>query len=262
MTAGTETAPMQIVAAVNDRAVLKNCLQRSPDVAEGVLPVRVMEGYSSASLAYNEALRSIAPRTLVIFAHQDVYLPRGYSSLLRQRIEELERTDPDWGVLGLTGRTADGEFAGKVWSTGGQIFHQNDVQLPAQIGAADEQLLVLKAGTGLFFDDALPGFHLYGTDIIQTALSLGRKSYSIDAPVVHHDKPVINLDAGYRKAYRYMQKKWWDRLPIPNLIAPLTRSFFTLYEYDLRIRYIRRGMRKRIVPTSDPSLIAKELGWE
>jgi hypothetical protein len=253
---------MIVAAAVNDRTILENCLRRSPEVAEGKLPLTVLEGYSSASIAYNEVLHAAPPGTIVILCHQDVYLPRGYSVRLQERIDELERSDPNWGVLGLTGRTADGEFAGRVWSTAADKLHQNDVSLPAPIVTADEQLLVIRAGADLFFDEKLPGFHIYGTDIIQTALDLGRISYAVDAPAIHHDKPVINLDRGYRKAYRYLQKKWWDRLPIPSLIAPLTRSFLTLYEYNLRIRYIRRGARRRIVPTSDPSEIASRLGLE
>ena len=67
------------VAAVNDRAVLENCLKRSPDVAKGVIPLVVREGFSSAASAYNGALDTSSPGTVVLFAHQDVYLPRGYA---------------------------------------------------------------------------------------------------------------------------------------------------------------------------------------
>jgi hypothetical protein len=255
-------AEIMVAAAVNDRQILENCLLRSPEIADGALRLEVLENCASASVAYNELLRAAPPGTIIIFAHQDVYLPAGYSSVLRSRIEELERIDPLWGAVGLSGRTADGEFAGRVWSTAANKMHQNEVALPAAVLTADELLLVVKAGTGLLFDDKLPGFHLYGTDIIQMGRDLDRTSYVIDAPVVHHDKPVIHLDRSYRKAYRYLQRKWRNRLPIPSLIAPLTRSFFTLIEYDLRIRYLRKGARKRVVPTSDPSEIAKRLGLE
>ena len=251
-----------VAAAVNDRAILENCLRRSPDIAQGVLPLTVLEGYSSASKAYNEVLRKAPAGTLIIFAHQDVYLPADYGARLRHRIDELERTDPDWAVLGLSGRRADGKFAGKVWSTAAKMVQQSDFPFPVRVVTLDELLLVVKAGTGLLFDEQLPGFHMYAADIVQIGLSLGRNSYVIDAPAVHHDKPVIHLDKTYRRSYRYLRKKWWDRLPIPNLIAPLTRSRFTLYEYDLRFRYLQRGARRRTVPTANPSEIARTLGWE
>jgi hypothetical protein len=207
-------AEMMVAAAVNDRQVLENCLLRSPEIASGVLRLEVLENYASASVAYNEVLRAAQPGTIIIFAHQDVYLPAGYSSLLRSRIKELEEIDPDWGAVGLSGRTADGEFAGRVWSTAANKLHQNEVGLPAAVLTADELLLVVKSGTGLLFDDQLPGFHLYGTDIIQNALDLGRVSYVIDAPAIHHDKPLIHLDKSYRKAYRYLQSKWRDAFAV------------------------------------------------
>jgi hypothetical protein len=182
-----------------------------------------MEGYRSAGSAYNQVLRDVPSGTAVIFAHQDVYLPAGYGETLRDRIAEIERTDPDWAVLGLSTKTPADAFAGKVWSTAWNRIDMSDIAL---------------------------------------ARAQGRKSYAIDAPVIHHDKPVIHLDRGFRKAYRFMRRKWWDSLPLPGLIAPLTRSIITMYEYDLRIRYLRRGATKRTVPTSDPSQIAKRLGWE
>jgi len=253
---------MVIAAAVNDRMVLKNCLLRSPDIGAGLLQLTVLESYKSASIAYNEVLRALPSGTIVIFAHQDVYLPAGYCARLRAQIEALERSDPDWAVLGLSTKIADGGFAGKVWSTAWNDVHQSGIDLPARIVTADELLLIMKAGDGLLFDEDLPGFHLFGTDIVQTAREAGRSSYAINAPVIHHDKPVTKLDRSYRKAWRYMRKKWWNRLPIHNLIAPITRSALTLYEYDLRVRYSRRWARKRVVPTSDPSQIARRLGWE
>lgn len=256
------TRQILVAATVNDRVILENCLKRSPEVASGQIPLKLLEGYSSASIAYNEVLRAADPGTIVVFCHQDVYLPLNYTDLLCTRIAELEETDADWAVIGLCGRNSAGEFAGRVWSTAAEKIHQSEVPLPASVVTADEHLLIVKAGTDLFFDEMLPGFHMYGTDIIQTGLALGRTSYAIDAPAIHHDKPVIGLDRSYREAYRYMRRKWRSRLPIPNLIAPLTRSFFTLFEYDLRFRYLAGGARKRTVPTSDPSLIAKQLGLE
>lgn len=253
---------MIVAAAVNDRAVLANCLARSPDIASGTLTLEALEGFGSAAHAYNSALARAPSGSAVIFAHQDVYLPAGYANRLAARIAEVERADPDWAVIAPFGVAADGTIAGRVWSTAWNRVFEGIAPLPAPIASADELLIVVRAGGGLRFDDALPGFHLYATDIIQTALAAGRRCYAVDAPVVHHDKPVIELGGAYRIAYRFMQRKWRDRLPIPMLIAPLSRSPLPLLYRDARIRWHRRGTKTRVAPVSDPAAIARDLGWE
>ena len=49
--------------------------------------------------------------------------------------------------------------------------------------SVDELLIVLRIGSGLRFDERLPGFHLHGTDIVQSALHRGLGAFAIDAPV-------------------------------------------------------------------------------
>lgn len=253
---------MIVAAAVNDRTVLANCLASSPDITSGKMPLSCLEGFISAASAYNSALDASAPGTVVLFAHQDVYLPRGYAGRLRARIAEVEKLDPDWAVLAPFGLTAEGIVAGRVWSTAWARLFEGHAGLPTTIVSADELLIVVKAQPGLRFDDALPSFHLYATDIIQMAIAAGLRCYAIDAPVVHHDKPVIELGGTYRIAYRYMQHKWWDRLPIPTFIAPVTRSILPLIYRDARVRWYRRRLKTRIAPTSDPAAISRRLGWE
>ena len=253
---------MILAAAVNDRAVLANCLARSPDVASGTLPLDAREGFASAARAYNGALDRARAGTAVVLAHQDVYLPNGFAHRLRARIAEVERIDPDWAVLAPFGVAADGVAQGRVWSTAWDRVFEGPSALPLPIVSADELLIVVRADGGLRFDDALPGFHLYATDIIQTAVAAGRRCYAIDAPVIHHDKPVIELGGTYRSAHRYMRRKWRRALPIPTLIAPLSRSPLPLMYRDARVRWHRRGLGVRIAPMSDPSAIARELGWE
>lgn len=253
---------MIVAAAVNDRAVLANCLARSPDIVSGALTLEAMEGLGSASIAYNLALDAAPRGTVVLFAHQDVYLPGGFARRLRARIAEVDRIDPNWAVLAPIGIAIDGTAVGRVWSTAWNQVFDASAGLPVPICSADELLLVVKAGDGIRFDDALPGFHLYATDIIQTAMRRGRSCYAIDAPVVHHDKPVIELGGAYRDVYRFMQRKWREHLPIPTLIAPLSRSLLPLLHRDAKVRWHRRGMKSRITPTSDPAEIARRLGWE
>lgn len=266
MTSGAEiespTSRFAVAAAVNDDAILANCLARSPAIRSGALVLRTYRGASSAAIAYNKAIDDVASDTILILAHQDVYLPDGWVERCATALDTLTRRDPDWAVAGLVGKTAESEFVGLVWSTGMDLLLRGTGELPRAVDCLDELLLILRVKTGVRFDEDLPGFHLYGVDIVQEAKGRGHASYAIDAPVVHHDKVIPKLDSQYRRAWRYMRAKWRASLPIPTLIVPLRAGFFRLLKDDLRIRRAKRGIHVRTVPTSDPSIIAERLGWD
>ena len=74
-----------VAAAVNDRAILADCLARSPDIANGTLGLKTYEGFANAGIAYNQALDECeAP--WILFAHQDVYLPTGFAARITQAL--------------------------------------------------------------------------------------------------------------------------------------------------------------------------------
>ena len=249
-------------AAVNDRSVLANCLARSPDIANGAVPLRTYEGYASAASAYNAAIDGTPIGKILILAHQDVYLPAGWADRLVTELNALSAKDPAWAVAGLVGIDSDSVLAGHVWSTGLDRVVRGEGALPAPVAALDELLLIVRTSDRPRFDPDLPGFHLYGVDIIQQAAAQGRLSYAIDAPAVHHDKVISRLDRHYRKAWRYMRRKLRDHLPIPTLIAPLTASPLTLTITELKIMWWRRGIQRRVAPASDPREIARSVGFE
>ena len=131
------------------------------------------------------------------------------------------------------------------------------------MSSVDELVIILRRKSGLRFDEKLPGFHLYGADIVQTALARRLGAYVIDAPVVHNDKRVKDLGREYGNAYRYLQRKWRERLPIPTTIAPITRWGVPLWRVRMRDWVMRRrkGVRyDELLP--DPVDIARRLGYE
>ena len=73
---------LTFVVAVSDDTVLSANLLRSPifDMA-GRYEIIQQRGYTSASLAYNDAIVKASGRYFV-FAHQDVYLPSGWDTRL------------------------------------------------------------------------------------------------------------------------------------------------------------------------------------
>ena len=249
-------------AAVNDLAVLARCLAASPDIRAGTLPLATFEGYRTAGLAYNAAIAHLVTAEWIIFAHQDVYLPAGFGRYLTRQLMVLTAYDPDWAVAGVVGTKADGTIVGHSWSSGlGRVIGTPD-GLPQRVESLDEMLLVVRTRAGLRFDPALPSFHLYGTDIVQAARAAGWSAYAIDAPAIHHSRPVADLGGGYRAAYRYMQGKWRDLLPIPTTILPVTHSLFPLLWKDARIRLRHRGRRRIPAPIENPARIARAIGFE
>ena len=252
---------ISIGAAVNDRAILADCLARSPDVVSGALGLKTYEGFSTAGLAYNQALEECDTEWLLL-AHQDVYLPIGFAERVTQALDQLSQTAPDWAVAGVVGATVTNDVVGQVWCSGNARLIGDGIDLPAQAASLDELIIIIRKASGIRFDAELPSFHLYGTDIILMAEAAGRSSWVVDAPVVHHSRPVVNLGGGYAEAWHYMRHKWQAHLPLPNLVCPITAHPFTLWGKDLRIRITHRGRNERGNAVGDPVAIAKRLGFE
>lgn len=249
-----------IAAAVNDAGVLAANLARSPIVASGVR-LLTETGHRSASSAYVAAAARMREE-ICIFAHQDVYLPAGWTDHLRAALARLESADPNWGVLGVIGVRADGQVIGRAWSSGLRRELGGEFAAPQPCVSVDELLIVVRRSSGLTFDPAMPAFHLYGTDIVQSALAGGFGAYVIHAPVIHNSRPVRRLDASYWAAYQYLRRKWRDRLPIPTCVLPLSRSPWPRMRYWLRD--LRRSARMSPVPAPRPDAVAvaRRLGYE
>jgi len=137
------------------------------------------------------------------------------------------------------------------------------IEKPQKVESFDELVLVVRQDAGLQFDDNLPGYHLYGTDIAQTALAAGRTAYAFDGPVIHNSMPIRRLDRSYRRAYDYMRGKWAGKLPILTSVMPLTPWGWPLKKHWMktmlkaRFRSCRLGVRHPA-----PQELARELGFE
>jgi Glycosyltransferase like family len=257
---GTESPKLAIAAAVNDHATLAQCLARSPDIANGTLMLKTYEGFSTAGIAYNQALDESTAEYL-LFAHQDVYLPGGFARRMVAALDQLSTIAPDWAIAGVVG-ARHGEVIGKVWCSGNNRVIGEGQSLPARANTLDELIIIVRRSSGLRFDEVLPSFHLYAADIILTAAAAGQTTWVVDVPVVHHSRPVVNLGGGYKEAWNYMRRKWRANLPIENLVCTITASPFSLWEKDLRLRVRHRGRSARAEAVGDPVEIAKRLGFE
>ena len=252
---------LTIVAAVNNEQVLEANLKRSPVIARGEVPLHCYRGCASAGEAYNRGLAE-TDAEIVVFAHQDVYLPESWLAAFRKLETALAVRDPDWAVLGVFGVSDAGALVGQVWSSGLDQMLGAPLEQPVPVQSVDELLIVLRRASGVRFDPDLPGYHLYGTDIIQSALEQGKGAHVGHMPVIHNSRPT-RIRSDYARAWRYMRGKWRHLLPLPTLVVPVTTSPWSLLRIRLRhFRHRRRIERRARIPPRDPVSIARQFDLE
>lgn len=245
-----------VVSASHSDAILGANLGRSPLMRH--VPLHVERNAPSAAVAYTRALAATtAP--VVVFAHHDVYLPPGWDRLLAARLAELP---PDWAVFGSFGIGLDGAHIGPVWSSSLGMIVGRVPMKPAPVQSVDELLIVLRRDSGVRFDEALPGWHMYGPDIVQTARAAGKGAYAGALPCIHNDRYHGALGRDFDEAYRFMQRKWANRLPIRTPITKISRSGLHLMRdrwNNRRSADFREGMA---IGTDHPvEFLAERCGW-
>ncbi len=214
-----------MIVAYNDEDVLKKSLLASIDLKNKKIEVVLQKGYSSASNAYNHGIEKTEAE-IIIFVHQDVFLPIGWFDLLIEHVKNLERRDNNWGVLGIYGVKEDGEGKGYVYSTGLKRYVGSQFDEFKKVRILDELLLIIRRSSGLLFDKKLPGFHLYGTDICLEAEKRGMNNYVLPCFAIHNSNGVKYLPNDFWRAYSYLRNKWKKKLPI---ITPCIQIFWPTY---------------------------------
>lgn len=213
-----------IVAAVNDEGVLNKTLLASPAIGSDC-EVILRRGYASAGKAYNSGLAA-ARNDVVVFAHQDVFLPATWPWHLQQVLDALETAGTPWGVLGCFGitRAKPPRPFGYCYSTGLQRILGDPFNWLVPAHTLDELLLVVRRSSGLRFDDGLPGFHLYGADICLHAAAQGLENFIIPAFCIHNARGITQLPADFWRAYFYLRHKWRRALPVTTCCTKITAA--------------------------------------
>ncbi len=207
--------------------------------------VILQRNYDSASNAYNAGLAQ-SLHDLVICCHQDVFFPLKWISDLKRAIDQLEEADPNWGVIGCYGVTAKGHHVGHLYSHGwGYLGKPFD--MPIEVQTLDEVILIIKKSTGLRFDEGLPHFHLYGTDLCLQAQQMGLKCYAVSAFCVHNTDQILELPQQFFDCYYYLKRKWRRQLPIYASCITISR-----FNGDLYRRKIKLWLHKAFRPQPQP----------
>jgi len=233
------------VVAVNNREVFETNFLVSRCLADPhEHEILVQEGFDSAAKAYNDAIAK-SSNDLIVFCHQDIYLPETWMPDLEQALNYLQTADPNWGVLGSYGKTQDGRGWGHVYSSGRDVIGE-PLQEPVPIQTLDEIVLILRKSAGLRFDPELPHFHLYGADICLRAAQMGMKSYAISAFCVHNTHQTLVLPEQFYACCKHVKRVWRQRLPIQTTCVRLTRWNLAVYRRRLGELYLRHIRRKEV----------------
>jgi hypothetical protein len=249
------------VIAVNNKSVFESNFLASPCVSGAHShQIIVQEGFSSASTAYNDAIDR-STNDLIVFAHQDIIFPESWLLDLQRALDSLERTDPQWGVLGCYGETLDGHGRGYIYS-GGLGIMGKPMDRPAPVQTLDEIVLILRKSSGLRFDEDLPHFHFYGADICMAAAARGLKSYAISAFCVHNTQQNFILPKEFYESYRHVKRRWKNSLPIRTTCVTMTKFDIHMYKKRIQEAYLRFILRKEIgaFRVKDGRALLAELG--
>lgn len=226
------------VVAANDPDTLAKNLLASPCLANGTPhELLIFENYSSAASAYNSGLKK-CKNELVVFVHQDVYLPADWLSSVEVALQAIEARDPNWGVVGCWGVRVDRAKFGYLYTPGEGII--GDLMFrPEPVRTLDEVVLIVRKSSGLEYDEGLSGFHFYGADICLAAAQSGRKCYAISAFCIHNSRQYFEFPADFYASYRYIKHKWKHWLPIQTSCICVSR-----FDWDLKKRAVKRAIFK------------------
>lgn len=139
--------------------------------------------FDNLSEAINAGLDQ-ARHELVVVVHEDVLLPQGWHEQFEKSLSDLEKVDPQWGMLGAVGWTEQAQLVGHRSDPHAYANTLMDVKfMPVQ--RLDEQLMIFRKSSGIRLDELLPSIHNIGRDMASTLRQHGLKTYVIDAPTVH-----------------------------------------------------------------------------
>jgi hypothetical protein len=252
------TTRFTIAAAVNDMQVLHRNLYRSPGLRPGTKNQLIIKrDFPSASLAYNSVIDE-AENDIIVFAHQDVYLPATWFADLNRCLDSLTTHRLTWGVLGCFGsrRNAEGGV-GRVY-TNGLGVHGKKISEPEPIETLDEIVLVLRKSSGLRFDPSLPSFHLYGADLCLSARDQGLLSYAFQGFCIHNTNQLLRLPREFGECYHYLRRKWKKFLPVYAScmkISYFNEAFYLKRLHELRVTALRLGRPARLRVADPRSLL-------
>jgi hypothetical protein len=205
-----------IVCCSHKHDVLVNNLFQSHEIFEHDLHIK--NGYTNICKAYNDALKKCY-EDIIIFVHQDVYLPETFFKDLEMSLEQLANIN--WGILGAAGATSNRIIANLIDRN--YLLKTYD-SLPQEVSTLDELILIIKKQSFncLYFDENIKNHHLFGTDVCMQSKKNGMKNFVINAQCHHNSSLSYQIPKEYFETETYIKEKWKEFLPIKNTINIIT----------------------------------------
>ncbi len=245
-----------IVAVNNTKIFLENAFVSSDLKENNENEVILKRNFPSVGIAYNEAIAE-AKNDLMVFMHQDIYLPDSWVKNLYKIIKFLESKHKRWGILGCYGISKDGFEVGHVYCNGlGRVLGYT--QSPQLVQSLDEIILVFRKRSGLLFDAKLPYFHFYGTDICLEAEKKGLLNYAIGNFCVHNTVKIPHFPREFWRCVKYMRKKWKEKLPIKTTCITLySQEWYMFFKRIIsQSRMYKSNFREKInIRLPDPRIV-------
>ena len=214
---------MSFVVITHRPEILEHNLAVSPLLASARHQLVAILNPRSAAEGLNAGLAQAA-HDVVAFVHHDVYLPPWWESQIETALRDLDRRDPEWGVLGPAGARLEGEH---LCYTGSLLDGETSRRwgfpwgLPAEVDTLDELALIVRRDAGLRFDETLAGFHAYGAQLCLAARARGLRNYAILAECEHRSESSgWAPDAAYFAAHAHVAKRW-SRRPYGAMFGPM-----------------------------------------
>lgn len=160
--------------------------------------------YKSCAEALNAGI-DVAEGQYHIYCHQDIRFESGWLERIGQHIKELDKSETDWGILGMAGaaRTKDNPGYGVSYlanknANDANYYEETKRQYGDRVvvDCLDELCLIANTKNHLRFDEkTFDHYHWYGADICLQAKSKGLVNFAIDAACIHDSDGVSNLMA-------------------------------------------------------------------
>jgi SAM-dependent methyltransferase len=216
-------APLSIVVCVSDEAILQANLLASPCLGPGSPhEVLTLPGCPSAAEGLRQG-RARARHALLVWAHQDVYLPRGWPARFQEQYRRAEAALGPVGVAGVYGVSCPG---GRPTRAGFVVDRDRLLReppgLPARVDTLDELLLAVRRAGPLGFDPRL-GWHFYGADVCLAARELGLAAVAVDA-LCYHNSPHAGLPEAFVASAEVFAAKWARHLPVATSCALIDKQ--------------------------------------
>lgn len=176
-----------------------------------VIPILNFKNKYSAASALNIGINK-AQSNIIIACHQDLIFYRDWINTLFERIDEVEKINKDWGLLGTAGITKKEDAIGRVYDLKGRCQWEGRKDLNIfETQSLDEHCVIFRKDSGLRFDEeTFDGFHFYSIDLCFQAIYEGFKNYGITCPLAHisGSSSMLTGKEVYMKYLKAVREKW------------------------------------------------------